>query len=241
MDNSLNEIAYSIKETLRDYSDDSDISTEHIKYLVNLYRANLLKKDLSKPGRNVNESLIQDLGCLELELADPADCCAVSTDCTILRTKSTIPDPIELHSSPLITSVGPVNILNSRFTFVSYHRAIFSGNGEFNKYSIFAFYYNNNSGKRIYIKSNPDNKDIQMLEHIKVRGVFEDPSQIKNFNDCETGNKCYDDNMNYPINSWLIPTIKDAVIKENLRLLGTPPDAENNSQDDRIFTGNGDS
>lgn len=234
MDRSLNEIVYSIKETLRDYSDDTDVSTEHLKYLVNTYRAQFLRRDLSKPGRYVDESIKQDIGCLRLELSDPADCCAVTSDCTILRTEKEIPHPVELRSSPLITSVGPINILQSRFEFVSYHRAIYSGNGDFNQQSIFAFYFNN----RIYIKSNPDNKDAQMLEYIKARGVFQDPTAIKNFEDCESGTPCYNDDMDYPMNTWMIPMVKDAVIKEGLQLLKTPPDNENNSEDDRVFAGN---
>lgn len=229
MDRSLNEIAYSVKETIRDYSDDSDISTDHIKYLINLYRSQYLKKDLRKPGRYVDESIKQDLGCLKLELIDPADCCDISTDCTILRTVKDIPDPIELYDAPLITSVGPVNKIKSRFSFVSYHRAIFSGNGDFNKDSIFAFYLND----KLYIKSNPDNMEAKLLEYINARGVFQDPSKIKDFEDCKTGNKCFDDDSKYPINSWMIPMVKEAVIQDTLRTLQTPVDPSNNSQDDR--------
>lgn len=231
MDRSLNEIAYSVRETLRDFSDDTDISTEHLKYLIGLYRSQFLHRDLRKPGRYVDESIKQDLGCLELELSDPADCCDISTDCTILRTKKRIPNPVEIHNGPLITSIGRVNKTQPRFSFVSYHRAIYSGNGDFNKNSIFAFYLND----RIFIKSHPDNRDAKMLEYINARGVFQDPTALADFNSCKDGTPCYNDDMDYPINSWMIPMVKDSVIKDSIRLLSTPYDAENNSEDDRVY------
>lgn len=232
MDNSLNEIAYSVKETIRDFSDDSDISTDHVKYLVNLYRSQFLKREFAKPGRSVGENPKQDLKCLKLELADAADCCDITSDCSILRTQEKIPDPVESKGIPLITRVGPVNKIQSGFSFVSYHRAIFSGNGEFNKYNIFAFYMND----RIFIKSHSENREANMMEYVNVRGIFQDPSKVGQFINCD-GDPCFTDDDAYPINTWMIPMIKNAVIQETLRTLGIPYDAQNNSQDDRAFTG----
>jgi hypothetical protein len=205
----LNEIAYDLLSIVRpQLSDDTDISLDQIKFWVNNQRALWIKREMDR-NRAIDDD-IQQVICAELEVADASDCCDVQTGCSILRTKEEIPNPIELHNKPAITRVGNVNKLSRPFSFVDYSRVPYVGNGKFNKDNIFTFLHNS----RIYVISN--SPFIAPMQNIVIRGVFEDPREVANFTDCDNGKPCYSDDQEYPIKSWMLPQMKDMVLKNNL-------------------------
>ena len=67
----------------------------------------------------------------------------------------------------------------------------------------------------IYSKHNPRYK---FLAAASVQGVFEDPVAASEFKDCATGNPCYTDDSQYPIKSWMIPALKESILKSNLMI-----------------------
>lgn len=224
----FNELIYDTMELLRgnQISDDTEISEDQVIYHWNNQRALWLRNEFNKPGRTIDPFLEQDLKCLELELADSADCCEVTTDCKILRTKLEIPKTIELHSSPAITRVGPVNKIKIPFSFTNYQKAIYDIEGKYTgKKGVFAFLLNN----RIYLLS----KDplVNMLDYINVRGVFADPTKLKDFK-CNDGTDCFSLDDEYPINNWMIPYIKERVLQQFGMALQIPKDSANDSQED---------
>lgn len=224
----INEITYDVLETVKSSRivDDSNITTDLVKYLLHVQRSVWLNRRLTKPGYDVTEDMIQDLGCLELEASDPADCCAVTTECSVLRTKKELPTPIHMNHTMAITHVGPVNKIQKPFSYVDYRRAIWSGNGRFNKDHIFGFWLNG----RIYLKFNSSNRVAKMLEYINARGVFEDPEEVKEFTHC-SGEPCYTDDDRYPVPENLIPHMKDQVIKQLLMNERMPEDQKNDAND----------
>ena len=219
----LNEGTYKILEVLnRTKSDDSDIDEREIKFAIHNQRALWLRNELNK-NRTIDPNVIQDLGCVQLEVADTAECCDITTGCSILRTTLEIPNTIELHNETALW-VSPVDKLNYPFSFVSYDRAKWVGNGTFSQNNIFAFL--NNS--RIYIISGND--EHKYMKYINIRGVFENPTEAGRFSDC-TGSACYTDTDEYPLNRWMWTYIQMEVIKEMLpKLLQMPSDNSNDAK-----------
>ena len=223
----LNELIYDLRGLIEpNSSDDSNADDRQYTFWINNQRALWLRNELNK-NRTVDDNVIQDLGCIELEVADKADCCELSDGCKVLRTVLQIPNAIELHNKTGITRVAPINKLEVPFNFVDYERAIWSGNGRYNKKQIFAFLLNN----RIYLTSK-DNGLSKYLTHINVRGVFEDPTEAANFVDCDDV-PCYTNNSKYPVNRWMIEYMKSEILKINITTIVKGfQDTTNNAKSD---------
>src|ERR1017187_9260497 len=131
-------------------SDNERIQDRQLEYVINYVRAEMIRQSYTKGGK-INPDIEQDLGCVEMELADPAECCAISTNCSqALRTKLILPKAIEINNgNTLITYVGSVDKLQSI-------QIIDSERLQFQKYSKYtgkgSFAYKMNG--RIYITNN---------------------------------------------------------------------------------------
>lgn len=222
MQNSLNKIAYSILENVRrDISDDEFISLRQVKDDIHTLRALFLRNELNK-SRSIDPAIVQDLGCVGLEYADPADCCNISTDCLVLRTNRDIPKTIERHHSHTITRVGPVNKTSISFNIIPYERAPYVSFNRFSSREIFAYLLND----RIYLVSS--NKVNLLLEKINIRGVFEDPTEAGSFEDCDS-KTCYTDDGEYPLNRWMEKSIIDELTNKYLTVSASPKDDKNDA------------
>jgi hypothetical protein len=223
----LNELIYDLWEIIRpNISDDDPFDKRQFAFWIKNQRALWLRNELNK-NRTIDDNVIQDLGCVELEVADRADCCELSSGCKILRTKLTIPNTIELHNKTGLTRVAPIDKLSVPFSFVDYERAIWSGNGRYNSSQIFAFLLND----RIYLSSK-SSTSLKYITHINVRGVFEDPTEAAAFSHCDN-TPCYTDDSAYPVNSWMIDYMKEAILKLNVGMaLQAVNDTTNNAKPD---------
>ena len=220
-----NELIYDIKELVKSHklSDDIDLSNRYISYLIANPRALWLRKKYSEPGSVINDSITQSLGAMELEVADRSICPGIPAGCSILRTKEEIPRPITVKGKELITRTGPVDILNYDFSYVPYERAIYTGNGKYNKNEVFAFLLDN----RIYIKTS--NPQYKMLKFVNIRGVFEEPNLVTQYCDAQ-GNTCYDPmTTSYPLEKWMVPFVKGEVVKQLIQSAQMPKDQANNA------------
>ena len=222
-----NEIVYSILDKLKPHlTDDIDISPREVAWEINNTRALFLRNELNK-NRTIDPDVIQDLGCVAMEVTDRAECCDISTDCMIVRTVLEIPSAIELHNSTGITRVGPVDKMDLDFSFISYNRAKFAGSGKYNKNIVYAFLRN----KRIYLVSKSDK--LKFISYINIAGVFENPSEVTPFTNCG-GESCYSSTDEYPVNTWMVPSIQDMVLNKFLNTLRMPKDTTNDGSDTQI-------
>jgi hypothetical protein len=197
----LNEIAYDLLTIVRpQLSDDTEIDLRQIKFWINNQRALWIRNEVNKK-RTIDADLIQTL-CVELECVDASDCCDVDLDIPILRSTKPLPETIEMHTKQAILRVD-----------VEYDRIPWVGNGRFNKNMVFSFIHDN----YVYVCSN--NPAFNSLAAISVRGVFEDPEEAKNFKSCDDPNEpCYSDDSPYPIKTWMIPALKETILKSNLMI-----------------------
>ena len=222
----LNEYVYDLLELYRgSITDDINLDKRQVESWIIDQRALWLRNELNK-NRTIDDNLVQDLGCVELEISDSSDCCSVSTGCTVLRTKNIIPSTIERHNKNTITRIGPINKTNISYSLVSYDRAIYSGNGRANKNMIYAYMLNN----RIYLKGNQSNISFAALKYINIRGIFVDPREVASFTTC-TGTACYDENSKFPLNEWMWNYMKAEIIKLTMLKNQLPTDEDNNDSD----------
>jgi hypothetical protein len=225
---SLNSIAYAILNTIKGRAVNTEkITLELIKYHINNVRALLIKQDANK-GYSADPYIIQDLGCIEVEKVDSADCCNDTSDCIVLRTKVPIPSVIELHKKQLITRVGPIDKTGMNYDWIDYSRVPFIGMNQFTKKRIKAYQIDN--GGYIYLIT--PTFLSQNIKKINVQAVLEDPTQALEFKNCDESS-CYDDDKPYPIKGWMIPSIINIVIDKFLNIQDAAEiDDSNNSKQD---------
>jgi hypothetical protein len=221
----LQKIIYDVREGVKAYTDDSNISDRYITYLYGIKRAKYLRQELNDTRKTTDISVTQTF-CLELEYVS-INQCGLDIECDkILRTKRPIPNPLELHTKVAITVVKPTNRIALPFNFVSKEKAIYSKHSPY-KRSIFAFL---DTDKYIYILS--ESNTVGMMESISISGVFEDPLELRSYM-APAGTICFDDaTTDYPLQSHLIDLIKTEIVNELLGKLKIPEDTTNNSNNE---------
>jgi len=224
----LNEITYSIREAVKEYTDDSELDDRYIQYLLGLKRSKYLKQKMNN-FQKVTDLSVQQTFCVGLEKVDGAEC-GLDTPCEILlRSDKLIPDPIMLHLKPAILRVAPASKLSQSFNFVDRFKAVYAANSPFPK-GVYSFLHDDN---RLYLTS--AKKGFKLLDCISITGVFEDPIKIAEFSDCcgcTTAAPCFDaDTYEYPIPPDLVDIIRADVINELIQHKQTPEDRINNSND----------
>lgn len=206
----LNQIAFEIFEVVRgNISDDDDISLEQIKDMVHSTRARFLKQMFDKNIRVIDNAFTQSLGSLEIEPVDSSVHSNIKSGRYMYRTILEIPSTIARKNyEGTFVRIGPADQLSTEYNLVSYNRALFSGNGRFNRDMIFCFLRDN----KVYLISNSGSyhKGVQFIDII---GVFENPSQVAKFKD--TNNESlYSDDARYPISRSMKDDIVNTILKE---------------------------
>lgn len=215
----LNQIAFEIFEVVRgNISDDDDISIEQIKDMIHNTRARLLKQKFDKNIRVIDNAYVQSLGAMEIEPVDSSAHDSIRSGRYMYRTKKEVPSTIpRFNYEGTFTRIGPADQLGVEYNLVSYNRALYSGNGRFNKNMIFCFLRDN----RLYLISNSGlyHKGVQFID---VAGVFENPSQVANFKDVNN-NSLYSDDARYPVSRSMVDDIMNVILKEKFALQAQAP------------------
>lgn len=223
----LNDIAYSIFESIRGkISDDDNISIDQIKSLIHSTRAMLLKQKFDKNLRVIDDVFTQSLGALETEQVDSSIHPDILSEKYLLRTLLEIPETVDRRNyEGTFTRIGPAERKSHKFNLVSYDRAIYSGNGRFNKNEIYAFILDS----KIYLISNSIyHKPIEFIDAI---GVFQNPTQVAMFKD-QNGDSLYSDDGRYPISMAMRNALEEMIVKGRMApQSAVPSDVVNDSTD----------
>jgi hypothetical protein len=223
---SLNEITYSIWEKLRnELSDDDSIDERLIRSEIHSQRALFLRNEYNR-NRSIDPFVIQDLGCVELEVVDRAECCDITIDCSIVRTSLKVPSLVELHSETVMW-VNPIDKVEKSFSLISYERAKWISGHRFTSRQIYAFVLNN----YIYLISEDDTHS--QITHLSIRGIFENPEEVASFNTCE-GESCFDADGQYPLKAWMRTYIETQVYNNLLSKLKNPSDTTNDASSKKL-------
>lgn len=222
------QLEYSVREGVKEYSDDSNISGRYIMYLYGIKRAKYLRNDLNNLQKTIDNAILQTL-CLELEEVS-VNQCNLEYECgTIMRTKQKVPKPLELHLKSAITTVKPTNRVAIPFNYVNKERAIWSKHSSFGQ-AVYAFL---DDDQYIYLVS--ESNAVKLIECITVSGIFEDPLELRNYANCcgcEIPKKCFDDlTTDYPLQAHHVDNITEEIIKKLVGRLQLPKDETNNAND----------
>lgn len=221
------EIVYMILDELHQYSDDSQLTQEHIIFLAGRYRSFLLKQRYSSDlKKQIPESNYQTL-CLELEKTEAID----GLPCEggyYLRTTKEVPATLPLGTTRLYTSGS---FYKGDITFVSRDRMRYVGHNDWMKNIIYASLDPSN---RIYMTS--QNSQFLYLKEAKLTAVFEDSEAASELS-CDNDGDAVCDIMEreFPIEDALIAPLIELVVKE-LQPVVTAPEDEDNDADDSLST-----
>lgn len=224
----LEDLHAQIDEAMAINSIESSFSYELYTDLINEQRSLWLRNEYNK-NRSIDPYVVQTLGCVELEPVNPIDCCiTVPTGCKVLRTKKQIPNTIEFFFTKGIVSVGSPDITKARISLIDYARIAFIGHGRTTAKTVYAFLYEG----YMYLISR--SSEYLMTKYITIRGLFEDPTALGEFINCETNHKCWSPSDPYPMNQWMWAYIKPYVLQQLMQKTVVALDNANNANDDRV-------
>lgn len=222
----LSEIIFNIRNLRRagKVSDDDSISERQWAFIINYYRARLIKQDYQK-GRMMSGNIVQNLGQVTLIEADKNECCDIN-DC-VLRIEKPLPRPVDTDQFPLITYVGLLDGSRS-FQRTTYERAIYDQHAKYTGkqpkwYEL---------GNYIYI-INPPSKALQ---YINIQGVFEDPLEALKYRTCDcpgNGESCYQgEDFEYPLGIDKIDTLNKMIMEAEMKFAMILPQDKTNDTND---------
>ena len=226
----LNELVYDVRESLNQTVKDSDFSDEYVAYLINVYRAEILKNELNDFQRLPNIVNIQSF-CLEMEQISKYDC-NIDIECgTILRSKQPIPSLLKTHIGSSITSIRPTDISAKPFQYITESRLSFINGSKFGN----SIYYFIGSDQHVYLVSKSDTH--KLIKCINVSGIFANPLELEEYKNCcnceEDNNQCFDIlESDYPISADQVATIITLIAQRLISKLQIPTDNTNDAAND---------
>lgn len=219
------EIVYMVLDILKEVSDDSYYTEEHVLFLASKYRALIIERKYSQSrNSSFNEPSDENMQtiCLDLEPEE-----LLPQNCGGLWLKSTekIPDIINV-GTPKLSTVN--DMLHSMVTYIPYERMPFVG---YNKWLKNIIYAAKSSDGYLYLQSN--NPQFIYLQHLKMEAMFSDAEAAAELAcDPEDGTKCDVLDQNFPLEAALIPQCIEMVVQELVGSRYAPQDKENNAKDD---------
>ena len=193
------------------------ISDEQIAFWVHEVRSMLISQAISK-RQDISDVWVQELPCMELELVDASECCFITTDCYILKTKLKVPITVETGSDNLILRVtNPLGdiITKSNPFEVKYN--------QFNKYTGVKHQWYLTNGY-LYITS-----DL-LLEYINIYAIFEDPEELSEYSSCTSSIGCFTWDSKYPCSLKMSNDITNIIMQSKvIPFLQMPHDTSNDA------------
>ena len=217
----LNDLVYSIKESVSSFSDDSTISLEYLAFLIKNGRAMLIAQKYSTRGNIIPQKLRQSFH-KELEVVDGNEFVAGLS--SILRTKTRIQYPLESFNLRNNIRISSGSYTDLNFTFIQAERAPFVGNSKWNSGQIYVFL---GSDYRLYFISN--NPKVKLLENCKIQFVAENPEEAYLDTIEYSALKNFWTEVEYPFEEEMITQLTDLIFKKLTLTLQIPKDITNDS------------
>lgn len=223
----VKEIVYMILDLVKQLSDDSTYTEEHVLFLCKKYRSFLIKKEQDK--NNSSDSITSEFEyqqiCLSLEKIAAID----GEPCTggyYLRSKEEIPKIMD-GITPRVYPLDFYQAIN--IVFIPRDRMRYVGTNRFLQNII---YVSLGPDLHLYMKGN--NPQFMYLKNLRLSAVFEDFDEAADYlcEDDGSSAACNVLEANFPIREYLVPPLIELVVKELLGAAWRPKDSTNNAADD---------
>lgn len=218
------ELVYIVLDEIKQISDDSIITEDHVKFLANQYRYFLLYQKKLKEGLASLSTSNEQTICVDLTLTPEIPDLDVCNN-YILKSDQEIPDLMDTS----LAKVTGVNLFGINISYVTRERFKYVGH---NKWMQNIIYCCLGPDKHLYFKS--VNPQFKYLKQAKITGVFEDSDKANELS-CETssdGSKCDPLDRDFPIDKDLVPQLIELTVKELLGAAWRQKDSQNDSKDD---------
>lgn len=217
------EIVYMCLDEVKASNGDSNITEEHVIFLANQYRLFLIEQKKLKEGESSLSSSNEQTICIDLEKVDAIPGLEYCND-IYLRSVQQIPEIVDEES----VKVNLVDLFNIMTAFVSKDRFKYVG---YNKYLRNIIYCTLGPDNHIYF--NAQNPQFKYLKKARVTGIFEDAEKAAELScDGSEDKKCDILDMDFPLETSLIPQMIELIVKELLGVNYRPKDSTNNAADD---------
>ena len=213
------QLVYIVLDELKLMSDDSSFTEDHVIFLLDKYRAFLLKQRYSDIKKEVPLDNYQTI-CLDLE--EHEGIAGLPCEGVYLRSTNKVPDTLKI-GHPRIYSE---DYFNGEITFVSRERFRYVGHNEWLKNIIYA-----TRDPESYLYLSSMNPQFYYLEKVKFTGVFSDAEEASKL-ECEQADSCDILDKDFPIEDALISPLVELVLKELSGSIYKPQDDMNNAKDD---------
>lgn len=216
------EVTYLILDLLKQSSDDSYYTPEHILFLVSKIRSAILKQTYSNIKKEIPESNYQTI-CLDLKevSAIAGEPCEGES---YLRSQQEIPSILTIGN----TQIYPVDYYQGEITFVSRERMRYVGH---NKWLQNIIYASLGPDSHLYFKSS--NPQYLYLKKAKMTGIFQDTDKAAEL-ECpsEEGEVCDIMDKKFPLEEGLVASVIELTVKYLNGAAYKPEDSTNNAADD---------
>ena len=215
------EIIYIVMDKFKLASDDSYFTEEHALFLVDKYRAFLLKQRYgSDIKRYVPESNYQTL-CLSTERHRPME----DDPCggTYLRSVDEVPYLLGTGNP----KVYALDYFKGSFSYVPRERMKYVGHNRFLKDMAYCTIGTDN---HLWFKS--CNPQLLYLENVRMTGVFQDPKQVALLSCGRGEDDCNYMDSPYPLEDSIVPAVLELIAKDLGVSVYMPEDKLNNGSDD---------
>jgi len=218
-----NEAIYMVLDFLKISSDDAYYTPDHVAFLLNKYRAYVLKSKYENEAESPSDSNYQTL-TLTLEEVDRIQ----GHPCRgkYLVSTNEIPDSLDIG----VPTVAGADIFSGDLCMVSYSRFKYVGHNRWMK----DITYVTTEGGKVYMKS--CNPMLYYMETATYRDIFSDPIEAAALSgdyevDAE-GKLCHPYEVGFPLEDNLLPLVMQYVVKDLSGGVYKPKDSENNADDD---------
>lgn len=211
------EVIYLILDEIKGISDDFSFTEDHVLYLINKYRAFLLKQKYSNVKKHIPESNYQTIFLTLKEV--PTACCEYDIKNEYRKSNENIPYILNIA----VPRVYDCNYMHENISFISRDRMRFIGYNKYLKNIIYCSVYPDNY---LYLKSDSEKK---LLEKVKMTAVFQDSLAALNLTEDKEEETI--DNI-LPLEDSLIQPLVEIIVKELLGASYRPNDATNDANDD---------
>lgn len=213
------EVVYAILDLLKQSSDDSYYTQEHVLFLASKMRAAILKQAYSNIKKEIPESNYQTI-CLDLIPAIDDEPCEGGS---YLRSQQEIPATLTIGN----TQIYSVDYYQGEITFVSRERMRYVGH---NKWLQNIIYASLGPDQHLYFKSS--NPQYMYLKKVRMTGIFEDAESAAELQCDSEGEKTCDVlDTPFPLEEGLVTSLIELAVKFLSGSIYKPKDTDNDASD----------